>query len=358
MNILLIGYCHLSDGFLYASKALEEFNHKIYFFPYLIYKMDQNPNLIQDLKNSIVENNIDICLWWNNSILFDEINEIIDFSKKINQTEENKNKQQFKIKHIFFNWDPFLYDFYKYNVSNYWKPLIDKKKEVYRLMDMIFTCFEKEKQYFQSIPYKYKIYYNPPGFDKNASKYIYNENYTCDISFVLTNLYNNQQEFPQEATNLNRFTIVNKLYEKRDTIKFHIYGPENFKHIYPECYKGFIKYDDSHIIFSNSKINLSIHPIIHELNSENSSEEYFSERVPQILGCQGLLMTNSNFSNILKKDEDYLHIHEEMDYIGLIENILHNYDNYKQIKINGYNKALLHYQWKNWANIIHNNITE
>ena len=62
MNILLIGYCHLADGFLYASKALEQLNHKIHFFPYLIYKMDQNPNLIQDLKESMKNNKIDICL--------------------------------------------------------------------------------------------------------------------------------------------------------------------------------------------------------------------------------------------------------------------------------------------------------
>lgn len=338
MNILLIGYCHLADGFLYASKALEQFNHKIYFFPYLIYKMDQNPNLIQDLKESIKLNKIDICLWWNNSIQYEELSQAL-----------NKN-----IINIFFNWDPFLYNYEKYNTQDYWKPLIENKKKVYSLMNTIFTCFEKEKIFFHNEPYNYKIYYNPPGFDKNASKYIENANYNCDISFVLTNLYNNQNEFPQEATNLNRFEIVNKLYKKRNSIKFHIYGPENLKNIYPECYQGFIKYDDANLVFSNSKINLSIHPIINELNEINSNEEYFSERVPQILGCQGLLMTNSHLNHNLKKDEDYIYIDQNMDYIHLIETILNHYDDYKQIKLNGYNKALIHYQWNNWANIINN----
>ena len=338
MNILLIGYCHLADGFLYASKSLEQFNHKIYFFPYLIYKMDQNPNLIEDLKESIKINNINICLWWNNSIQFEELNQVL-----------NKN-----IINIFFNWDPFLYNYQKYNVQNFWEPLIENKKKVYSLMNYIFTCFEKEKTYFDNEPYKYKIYYNPPGFDKNVSKYIENTNYNCDISFVLTNLYNNQNEFPEEATNLNRFEIVNKLYEKRNNIKFHIYGPENLKNIYPDCYQGFIKYDESNLVFSNSKINLSIHPMIYELNEENSNEEYFSERVPQILGSKGLLMTNSHLNHNLKKDEDYIYIHQNMDYINLIENILNNYDDYKHIKQNGYNKAIIHYEWNNWANIINN----
>ena len=343
MNILLIGYCNLGDGFLYASKALEQLNYKIYFFPYLNYKMDQNPNLIQDLKESIINNKINICLWWNNSIQYDEINEIL----KTNN--ENKSEIKTNIKNIFYNWDPFLYNYEKYNVNNHWENIIENKKKVYSLMDFIFTCYEKEKMYFQSKPYEYKIFYNSPGFDKNASKYVYNKNYSCDVSFVLTNLYNNQNEFPQEATNLNRYTIVDKLYEKRNTIKFNIYGPENFKYIYPECYKGFIKYDEANLVFSNSKINLSIHPIIYELNEENSNEEYFSERVPQILGCQGLLMTNSNLSSILKKNEDYIHINQNMDYINLIENILKNYKQYKHIKMNGYKKAINYYQWNNWG---------
>ena len=37
MKLLIIGYCHLDDGFLYASKALEKVNYEIYFFPYLQY---------------------------------------------------------------------------------------------------------------------------------------------------------------------------------------------------------------------------------------------------------------------------------------------------------------------------------
>ena len=72
--------------------------------------MDQNPNLIEDLKESIKINNINICLWWNNSIQFEELNQVL-----------NKN-----IINIFFNWDPFLYNYQKYNVQNF-EPLIENK---------------------------------------------------------------------------------------------------------------------------------------------------------------------------------------------------------------------------------------
>ena len=73
MNILLIGYCYLADGFLYASKSLQRYNHEIFFFPYLIYKLDNNQNLLKDFKKSLIDNKIDICLWWNNSIKHEEI---------------------------------------------------------------------------------------------------------------------------------------------------------------------------------------------------------------------------------------------------------------------------------------------
>ena len=336
MNILLIGYCHLEDGFLYASKALEKFNYHIDFFPFLIYKMDNNDNYISDFKKVIKEKNINICLWWNNSIQFDDINQMLD-KDLIN---------------IFFNWDPFLYNYEKYNTNN-WTERIENKNKIYPLMNFIFTCFETEITYFKNFP----IIYNPPGFDENISFYQQNLDYSCDISFILTNLYNDNNEFPQEATNLNRFDIVNKLYENRNKFKFHIYGPEYLKEIYPECYKGFIKYNECNKVFSNSKINLSIHPIIFELNQQNSKEEYFSERVPQILGCKGLLVSNSDFNHILKKDNDYIHINDSLDYLQLFEKIIKNCNDYDPIRLNGYKKAMANYQWFHWAKNIHDKIS-
>ena len=335
MNLLLVGYCHLADGFLYASRSLEKLGYKIYFFPFLIYKMDNNNDLIKDYKNMIIDKKINICLWWNNSISFDELNLMI-----------NKN-----IKNIFFNWDPFLYNYQKYNNTN-WISRIQNKEKIYPLMDNIFSCFEFEIKYFNKLP----IYYNSPGFDPNISKYECNNEYICDISFILTNLYNDNNEFPKEASNLNRYDVVNKIYENRDKINFHIYGPEIFKTLYPDCYKGFIKYDDCNKVFSNSKINLSIHPIVYELNSKNSKETYFSERVPQILGSKGLLMTNSNLDNLLIKNVDYIFINENINYIDIIFNIINNNDDFNIIRNNGYEKGIKYFTWDKWALNIHNKI--
>ena len=111
-------------------------------------------------------------------------------------------------------------------------------------------------------------------------------------------------------------------------------------------------------LFSNSKINLSIHPIIYELNNNDSKEEYFSERVPQILGSKGLLMTNSNLSNKLVKGEDYIHIDKNIDYLEKIMEIINNNDKFNIVRESGHKKALLYYQWNNWAETLNKVINQ
>ena len=340
MNLLLIGYCHLEDGFLYASKSLEKLNYKIYFFPYTIYIMDKIEDRDDILVNYMNDNNIDICLWWNNMLKYDNYERIF-----INLLNKN-------IKHFFYNWDPFLYNYKKYG-SFIWEDRIEEKKKIYPLMDNVFSCFEKEINYFKN---KLKIIYNPPGFDKEVSKYIYDEDYQCDISIVCTNLYGYEKEFPYESTNISRYEIVEKLYEMRHKIKFHIYGLEKFREKYPECYRGFVNYKNCNKVFSNSKINLSIHPLIRELNNENSNEEYFSERVPQILGCNGLLVTNSLFTHKLIENIDYIYIDKYMDWVNKLLKIINDSDEYNIVRENGFNSAINNYQWDNWAKIIDNEV--
>ena len=341
MNICIIGYCHNADGFLGASNALQLLNYKVRLFPYLSYKMDKNINLIQDFHDFLKNYSIKICIWWNNSILKE------DFDKMIKNNEE--------LIHIFYNWDPFLYEYSKYTTNN-WIKRIEDKKNIYRQMNYIFSCFGKEVSIIQEENINRNIFYNPPGFDKNISYYHEDEHYKCDVSIVATNLYEDNQEFPFDATNITRFEIVNYLYSIKSKIKFHVYGPPHFKERFGECYKGFVTYNNCKKIFSNSKINLSIHPIIYELNDSNCEKEYFSERIPQILGCKGLLITNSYLHHTLKPDKDYIHIDKE-NYKDKINHILNNSNDYENIRINGYNKALLYYQWNNWALKIHNFIS-
>ena len=334
MNILIIGYCGLDDGFLFASKGLENLGYIIHFCPYLSYIMDNVENKEYLVIDQIINNKINICLWWSNCVEYESYVKIINNCPLI--------------KNYFYNWDAFLYNYEKYDCL-IWKDRIEKRKKVYSLMNYVFSCNESEINFFKYYNPNISLSYVCAGFDKSVSTYNYDESYECDVSIVLTNLYKDNKEFPKEATNITRYEIVEKLYENRDKIKFHIYGFENLKELYPDCYKGFVKYRDCNKVFSNSKVNLSIHPIVNELNSPYSKEEYFSERVPQILGCKGLLLTNSYLSHNLKDKEDYIYIDKYMDWYSVITDIIENTNKYDNIRDNGYNKGIIHYQWQNWA---------
>jgi hypothetical protein len=364
MNLLIIGYCHLDDGFLYASKALEKMGYKIHFFPYLSHMMDKIENRDDILLNIIKKESIDICLWWCNNVTIETYDKVINNSLIVLNNEllennlsidkevlaetsiEGKTTKK-NIINYFFSWDPVLYDYKKYdNCYDIWNPIVENKKNIYALMTHVFSCFEREIEYFKSYN---NISYAYPGFDKNISFYDYDSNYECDISIVCTNIYNNNNEFPSDATNINRYEIIDKLYKNRHKINFHIYGTENLKAKYPDCYKGFIKYQKCNKVFSSSKINLSIHPIVSELNKDNSTKEYFSERLPQILGSKGLLVTNSKLSNNLVENEDYIYIDRNMDWIKKLLDIIKNNDKYNIIRENGYKKGIEYYTWNNFA---------
>lgn len=379
INILIIGYYNLDDGFLYGAKALNNINYNIIFFPYTFYINDNKLEVDNILKLKIINSKINICLWWNNSIHYDNIKTIV-------------NDLDIKdIKHICFNWDPFLYNYQKYNnlnITKSWEDIINNKINCYSLMNHIFSCFEMEIEVIKKIENKTQnkiqnknsISYLPPGFDKNVSYFYRDELYDCDISIICTNLYDDIKTFPDISTNITRYEIVHKLYENRHMYKFHIYGPNKFQELFPECYKGFIKYKDCYKVFSNSKINLSIHPMIYELNNgvfqknteelhtliythpdkeiSESTEEYFSERVPQILGCKGLLVTNSYFSDKLKKNIDYINIDKNIDWFQKILDIIKNSDLYDEIRQHGYNSACKYYQWNEWAKKIDSKIKE
>jgi hypothetical protein len=332
-NLLIIGYCHLDDGFLYGAKALERLNYNISFFPYLSHVMDNDEERDNKILDMINKNNINICLWWNNSVKYENYKKII-----INK----------EVKHYLFNWDPFLYNYAKYNCYD-WKERIDEKELCYPLMSHVFSCFEEEINFFKN---KIPITYTPPGFDPEVSYFDYDKDYECDVSIVCTNFYNNLSEFPDDSTNITRYEIVDKLYQNKSKINFHIYGPENFRNIYPECYKGFIRYKDCRKVFSNSKINLSIHPMVKELNGRNSKEEYFSERVPQILGCKGLCITNSHFSDKLIENEDYIYIDKHFDWFEIFISIIQNNNKYDSVRYSGFGKAMMYYKWDNWAKIL------
>jgi len=340
MKLLLIGYYHLAEGFLGAMDALRNiFKYEIEFFPFSEYADIYNINIvIESLQKHITRNPInmtpntlyikgkqpDIILWWNFNISYDNFIGIKNTSRAIN---------------IFYSWDdPFQTE----NVSD---------KKIFAEFDVIYTCCRKSIEFYKSCGCT-NVYYAKPGFDKLVhcpliDQFTSNE-YDCDISIVCTNLYDTNIHL---GKTLNRRTLIDSIISDK-TITLKIYGPQYIKDIYPDNYAGFIKFTESHKIFSRSRINICTHV-------RKNGFMYINERVCQILGSGGLLYIDDvpGLDNILNKKTECVVI-DETNMLQQIHNILNNYSRYEIVKKYGHLCALQTMTWDVWAEIIHGGCLE
>ena len=303
-NLLIIGFYRFGDGYWAYGKYMDKHFDNVSFFPLIelrdrLLEKDERFSR-KDLKDilschfdnhknysdNLIVKNIDythVILAHNNDFLQHfELGGTNFFELLL----EWKKELQFKLYQI--NWDP--------DVNNLSWPGLKH--------------FDKS---FVSYPFylgKPNFYFFKSGFCSEMSFYEEIEEYKCDISFVGTNLYENGWE----NETLNRRKILDKIYQE-ENIVLHIYGPEFLKELYPRCYKGFISYNDCYKVFSNSKINLNISPIE---KVEFMGKYYYSERLPQIFGCEAIMMCNNDLGNMLEKDEDYIYLNDIDDLIEKI----------------------------------------
>jgi spore maturation protein CgeB len=114
---------------------------------------------------------------------------------------------------------------------------------------------------------------------------------------------------------------------------------------YPVHYRGWIPFNESRKVFSNSKINLSTHVA-------PDGYKYLNERVTQILGSGGLLLVDkvNGIEEIFKNEECV--IIDENNYVNQIKHILFNYSEYEKMRIRGLEKAKKDLSWNSWAQTI------
>jgi hypothetical protein len=319
-SLLIIGYNSLKDGFLTCANYFSH-DYEVSFFPLLYYK-NNNLDIVKELINCINAKPIDYVFLWYHEYFASSwatIDQFYQIKRSCPQT-----------RFIGYNWDPLI----RMEISI-------QKLQLIRLLDHYISGDGKELKQLSSYGYN-NIAYGASGFDP---KFSYqgspDPNYTCDVSIVCTNLYNDTNMFPPHYNRLNRKFVVDTIYNCRKLIKFHIYGPPSLQILYPECYKGSIDYNDCYKVFSNSRINLCIHVVSY---NNNGSQIYFSERLVQILGCRGLLYCETNYNHLLLPGVNYI-LADPIDPCGQILHILRNYDNYQNIRNNGYDLALKSLTW-------------
>lgn len=336
-TLLIVGYYCLEDGFRACANFLSK-DYNILFFPLLYYHND-NMNVVDDLTKYINGEKIEskkiylnsygkrpdiVFLWFYNYFALDYL--------KIDQFMQIKKNVSPNVKFIGYNWDPFP----PKEEMNF------EKLYLISMLDSFITGDSTEINYLKKQGFK-NIEYGPSGFDPLISRYVRDDNYKCDVSIVCTNLYTDNNWFPEEYVRLNRKKLVDIIYKHRNEMKFHIYGPQFLSELYPDCYRGYVKYVDCPRVFSNSKVNLCIHAVSY---NSNDIELYFSERLPQILGSQGLLYCETEYSYLLEPNVNYI-LADPEDPVGQIKDIIRNYEHYKYQKIikNGYSLAVRHFTW-------------
>ncbi len=365
MKILIIGYCNLADGFLYGSNEFKKKGHSVYFFPFYDWKNDNFNNcdvFFNKIKNTIFDLNI----WWYSDCCVKFINMFGTQCKKYNILCK---------KNIIYNWDPVLYHSQK---IEFWKNKIQSNKELIEsgLCSEYYCVTPEQITDIGGI-------YNPSGFSrelvmnelftnnsnnnnnnnnnnntKNNSvlqhhinnityeEFNKNKNYNCDLSIVITNLYIDENFSPTMYQLGNRKKIIDYFYERRDKFKIHLYGSEFLNKMYPDIYKGFAKYEECVKIFHNSKVNICYN--ISSFLNKNKMD-YYSERLPQILGSGGLLISDCDYY-CLQNNVHYIKItNDDFEYL---ESVILNSDKYDDIRKNGWNKAWKTMTWEKWSDII------
>ena len=322
MKLSLVGSFNLADGYLGAAKALERKGWEVFFVPAHLYRNDYGADHADKIIEDLKEQNPDVVLWWRAETLTPQ---------QLAQAREELSTAKF----ILYSWD----DPYQWEVH---KEMAEKCKS----LDIAFTCCMRSVAEYEAEGCK--SVYCPPGFDPEVHYPEEDDEYKCDISIVCTNLYHGTllTRFPH----LSRKFLLDEIIRRIPDVDLRIYGSENFKDIYPKNYCGWASFNESRKVFHNSKINLCTH-------IRPDGYLYINERVTQVLGSGGLLMVDYVngieqvlWDNDIEKKSAI--IIDPMRFANQIKDVLDNYEDFEEMKKNGYEKAMDCLTWDNWAEII------
>ena len=335
MKILIIGCYGLADGYKAMSNGIRYLGHNLAFFPLFASQdvlKDESRNkgyniteeVIRSIKGeelsvelpryvNVCSEKADITLVWHG---VDCCEMYKDMFKAIKENTTTKLVQ--------INWDP---------NPNFVKQL----NSYYEYFDYIFSVNSKITNYLLKKKKFKNAYHFNQAFDDEYSYYCKSEEHKCDVSILCTNLYTNAM---WKNKKICRKKLLDIIYE--DTgINLHVYGPEFLKKHYPRAYKGYIPYMDSNLVFSNSLINLNISPVADSLTDVFNGQEcyYFSERLPQILGSNGLMVCDQSFGKLLEDGVHYIQLNNEMDILKIIKDVKENSSKYDKIREAGQERA-------------------
>jgi len=227
----------------------------------------------------------------------------------------------------------------------------DRMKDRAAVFDVVFTTGEASLPLYHSKGVA-KVVFLPPPADLNVfypdSK---EEEYQCDVNFVLTNLY---AQFDPKPSAVNRTGLILELARvaKEEGFKFHLYGPKHIDIIGDENYRGEIQYHNQRELFARCLISINTHV------NDGFGGRYANERDVIVPASGGLLLVDSKTPSILEKDRDCVMMISDKpaEIAQQVVQILKNYDLYMPIKQQGYFTVRDKYSSDPWAVTVHSNL--
>ena len=326
MKIIIVGWYYLIYPVVTAKEYFEILGYEVYFLPLLHYNQKFNGDKLFKSLNSFIKNiDPNIILWWNWECSGDILHKV---------KENNQN-----ILHCLFNWDhPFC--------LSEWDNKQNRKITQKNIWDIVFVTGDcKLSEYLDSG--STEVYYLRMFADSHIHFPEEDKEYECDISFVLTNLYEDKSIFTDQI--FDRKTFLENIIQEKD-INLKIYGPIHLKNNFPDHYSGEVHFLNNHKVFYNSKLSISITEGI-------SGYKYCNERIGTVLSSGGLLFCDkiNGLEEILTDGKDCILI-DQNNYVEQIKTILANYNEYKHIKENAVITAKKKFSPRFWSEYIYNKI--
>jgi hypothetical protein len=170
---------------------------------------------------------------------------------------------------------------------------------------------------------------------------------TQDVSMCIMSLYDHlhDQLIPRRQL-LDQLTRSPNWSGSQPKYTFKLYGPEEFKTLYPAHYAGYIPMSDLPRVFRTSRINLSLHTF-------GIYPGYLNSRSIQILAARGLLVMDPvpGISDILVPDQECILLNLT-DPIGQLEKLITDPGRLSQIALRGQQRVCRDYTWDHWSDLI------
>ena len=251
MNSWIVGWGIDGDLISVWKEVLTALGHTPTFIPWLQY---EDP--VQQVGVRLVDEKPDYVVWWN-------------WMGASPEDMKHLTSQCTTTKHIMFNMsDPYC-----------WSVPANRMRERVKFFHAAIVSSTVNTKLYAKFGCQRVVAAHCPFSASNLHRS--SGTYDDDVSFVLTNLYDSVDEYPDQVA--SRRQLIEAL-DKEPSIRFSVYGPAHLRDVAPNSYRRELGFEEMLDTFTSSKIVLSTHV--------TDAKGYLNRRTVEALSCGALVLTD------------------------------------------------------------------